>query len=168
MSANNGGTAVEIKKIEERLPAFPDHFQWDPLAELMRYRPSLRSLFEWPTFFGTSLPAAVRGYGFDIDLKERNGKYVAECALPGFKKGEIDIQVRGKNVTITAKSQGETKEQSANYVYRERHHGEFCRTMAFPEPIDPKQVEAVYKDGILEVSVPMTLYTKTEKVEIKG
>lgn len=166
MAANNGGTAVEIKKFEEKLPAFPDAFQWDPFHELMRLRPSLRSLYDWPSFFATT--PAVRGYGFDIDLREKDGKYIAECSLPGFKKGEIDIQVRGNNLTITAKSQGETKEQAANYVYRERHRGEYCRTMAFPEPIDPKRVEAFYKDGILEVFVPMTQQPKTEKVEIKG
>lgn len=166
MSTNNGGSAIEAKKAEDRLPVFPDLFQWDPFAELVRFRPNLRSLYEWPSTF--SMAPAHSGYGFEIDLKEKDGKYIAECALPGFKKEEIDIQIRGKNLTITAKTHGKIEEKTATYVYRERHHGEFCRTLAFPEPIDPKSVEASYRDGILEVTVPMTGQKAAEKVEIKS
>lgn len=150
MSSTNGGSGIEIKKADDKLPAFPDLFKWDPFAEFAGFRPSLR------------------GYGFDIDLKEKDGKYIAECALPGFKKDEIEIQVRGKNLTITAKTSGKVDEKSATYVYRERHRGEFCRTLAFPETIDPKLVEAVYRDGILEVSVPMSQLKAAQKIDIKS
>lgn len=165
MSANNGGSAIDVKKIEEKLPRFPDVFGFDPFAEFVGFRPSMRPFFDW----AASLPGSgARGSAFDIDLKEKDGKYIAECALPGFKKDEIEIQVRGKNLTISAKTEGKSESKAATYLYRERHQGAFCRTIAFPEAIDPKQVEAIYRDGILEVSVPMTQQKPAQKIDIKS
>jgi len=166
MSTNNGGSAIDIKKVEEDRPASSDPFRWDPFSDLMRFRPSLRSLYEWPVSF--PVVPAIRGYGFDLDLKEKDGKYIAECALPGFKKEDIDVQIRGKNLTITAKTHAKTIEGNATYVYRERHHGEFCRTLTFPEPVDARAVEATYRDGILEVVIPMARPTSPEKITIKS
>jgi HSP20 family protein len=165
MSANNGGSAIDIKKVDEKLPRFPDMFASDPFFEFMGFRPNFRPFFDWAASFPLS---GHHGFAFDIDLKEKDGKYVAECALPGFKKEEIDIQVRGKNLTITAKTQGKTESKAAAYLYRERHQGEYCRTLAFPEAIDPKQVEAFYRDGILEVSIPMTQQKPAQKIDIKS
>ena len=166
MTANNGGTVLEVKKAENKVPSFADLFQWDPF-EFMKLRPSLRSAFDWPSIFGTALPA-TNGYSFDVDLKQKDGKYVAECSLPGFKKGDIDIQVRGNAVTVSAKSEIESKEERADYIYRERRTGEYYRTISFPADVDPKKVEAAYKDGILEITVPAPSQPKTERVEIKG
>lgn len=167
MAANNGGNAVEVKKAESSLPTLADFFEWEPY-DFMKFRPSLRSFFDWPTFFKTAASPAASAFSFDVDLKQKDGKYVAECSLPGFKKDDIDIQVRGKSVTVSAKTQGETKEERADYVYRERHTGEYHRTISFPVDLDPKKVEASYKDGILEITVPAALQTRPEKIEIKG
>lgn len=166
MSTNNGGTAIDVKNREEARAAFPDRFQWDPFAEFMSFRPNLRSLFEWPATFPPA--SAIRGYGFELDLKQKDGKYIAECALPGFKKDDIDVQIRGKNLTITAKAHAKSIEETETYVYRERQRGEFCRTLTFPEPVDAKAVEATYRDGILEVKIPMKQPTTPEKVAIRS
>jgi len=58
MATTNGGTMIEVKgqpeKLQEKLPAFPELFAWDPFNELMKFRPSLRSLYDWPSFFATT------------------------------------------------------------------------------------------------------------------
>jgi len=167
MAANNGGSAVEVKKASSTLPTIAEFYESNPF-DFMTFRPGFRSLFDLPTFFSTAAAPSTSVFSFDVDLKQRNGKYVAECALPGFKKSDIDIQVRGKAVTVSAKTQAETKEERADYVYRERRTGEYHRTISFPIDVDPKKVEASYKDGILEISVPAPTQAKAEKIDIKG
>jgi HSP20 family protein len=158
---DGGATALRVRKAEEDSPA-----RWDPFDTLLGLRP-FRPLFNWPGYFDTMVPRAA-GLSFDVDLKQKDGKYVAECALPGFKKDDIEVEVRGNGVTVTAKTSTEKKEERADFVYRERYRGDYRRTIAFPSDVDPKDVTAVYKDGILEISVPAPTQPQSKKVEVKS
>lgn len=138
----------------------------DPFAEFTRLGEGFKPLFSW-------LPAAQTAFrtptfSFDLDVYQKDGTYVVECALPGVKKENIEIQVSGKALTITAHSEELVKEDRPQYIYRERQRGEFLRTLSFPEPIDPKKVEAEYEHGILKVMIPAPKVPKAERIGIKG
>ena len=139
---------------------------YDPFAEFTRMSEGLKPLLGW-------LPAAqtafrTPAFTFDLDVYEKDGMYVVECALPGMKKENIEIQASGKALTITARSDEMKKEDRPQYFYRERQRGEFLRSLTFPEPIDPKKVEAEYEHGILKVKIPAPKAAQAERIGIKG
>jgi len=103
-----------------------------------------------------------------MDVYEKDGKYVLEAAIPGFKKEDINIEVVDNRLTVYGWSSEEKKEEEkGRYHYRELRRGSFSRSIAFPADINAEQVEATYENGILKVVVPIKP-APAKKVVIKG
>lgn len=92
---------------------------------------------------------------FRTDITEKDGNYVLEAELPGFKKEDISIDLEKDCLTITAERKSESDEEDSerNYVRRERFYGSYSRSFNV-SGIDTDNISAAYNDGILSVSMP--------------
>ena len=63
----------------------------------------------------------------------------------------------------------ETEEEKNHWYRRERTYGRFYRTVPLPEGVNAKEVEATFRHGVLEVTVPVRAVTAPapHKVEVK-
>jgi len=97
--------------------------------------------------------AAVRAIRFDV--AEQGNEYVVSAELPGYKKEEVQVEVDGARVTITAesKAQSETRE-GEKLVYSERQTGRAVRSFELSSEIDKDAASAKYEDGILTLNLP--------------
>ncbi len=87
--------------------------------------------------------------------------------LPGFDPDhDIDIWILDGKLHITAKR--ERTEQSKDHgAHRsEFHYGEFTRTLPIPTGVDTSAITATYRDGILEVRVPIVNEMSTTSTKI--
>jgi HSP20 family molecular chaperone IbpA len=89
------------------------------------------------------------------DIKEREGQYLFEIELPGYKKENIQAQLQNGYLTILAvRSEGLEKDEiKTNYLMKERLVGEVKRTFYVGENIQQEDISAALKDGILSVIV---------------
>ena len=72
-------------------------------------------------------------------------------------------------MTITGeKKKHEKKEENENYHRFETRCGKFSRTMRLPSEVDTEKVDAVYKDGVLTITLPKSETVKPKKIEIKS
>lgn len=116
----------------------------------------------------TGDPSSVT-FSPETDVYEKDGKYVVEIALPGFKKDDINLEVGDDSLTISARTSEEKKRDDGNrYHYREVRRGSFWRTITFPHDVDSSHVDASYQDGILKIIVPPIKPVEAKKVAIKG
>lgn len=92
---------------------------------------------------------------FRTDITEKDGTYVLEAELPGFKKEDISIDLDKDCLTITAsrKSESDDEDEERNYVRRERFYGSYSRSFNV-SGINTDEISASYNDGILSVSMP--------------
>ena len=92
------------------------------------------------------------------DVKETEGSYELEIDLPGYKKEDVQAQLKDGYMVITAKQQTQNEEQDKNkkYIRRERFYGSYSRSFYVGEEIIQEDIKASFKDGILKVSVPTT------------
>ena len=92
---------------------------------------------------------------FRTDITEKDGTYVLEAELPGFKKEDISLDLDKDCLTITASRNSEESEEDKerNFVRRERFYGSYSRSFNV-SGIDTDQITAAYNDGILSVSMP--------------
>ena len=111
-------------------------------------------LMDW---FENLLPSDVAWRGLDratIKVEEftRDGRFVVRAELPGIDPAaDVDVSVTDGMLTIRAERKEEhTEDRRSEFVY-----GRFVRTLALPSGVDESAITAEYKDGILEVSVPM-------------
>ncbi len=89
-----------------------------------------------------------------VNIRDKKKEYEIELAAPGLKKEDFDISIDDGilNISAEAKSEKETKED--DFVKREFSYNSFSRAMSLPESIDEdKEVKAIYKDGILKMTL---------------
>ena len=90
---------------------------------------------------------------FNTDIRDEGDHYLLEAELPGFRKEDIDLDVKDGFLTISASRQesGETKQ--GGYLCRERRSGSFSRSFNL-DGIQEDGITASYNDGVLELTLP--------------
>jgi HSP20 family protein len=90
-----------------------------------------------------------------VEVAEKNGGYTVTAELPGAKKEDIAIDVDGAQVTLSAQVKREKEVTDADRVlHTERVYGKVSRSFTLPQELDEAKVEAKFKDGVLEVTLP--------------
>jgi HSP20 family protein len=102
-----------------------------------------------------------------IDMIDTGKEYKIVAEMPGVDKKDVEISVTGSSINICGNVKSETKEENKNYVRHERSYSTLCRTMSFPEEVNPDKAEAVLKDGLLEVNIPKKTPTKGRNITVK-
>ncbi len=100
----------------------------------------------WP-FQGMDLFPAV-------NIKESNDAFHTEMAVPGFSKKDFKIDVEGSYLTISAEKERETNESNERYTKKEFESKSFSRTFNLPGNVDEDKIEAIYQEGILQLTIP--------------
>ncbi|MBL7911553.1 MAG: Hsp20/alpha crystallin family protein [Bacteroidia bacterium] len=110
--------------------------------------------------FGQSLPA--------VNIKEGNKEFNMDFVAPGFKKDDFKISVDNNVLTISAEKEEEKKEENKRFTRKEFSYHSFSRSFTLPENVNAEKIDAKYEAGILNLSVPKLVETKSlPKKEIK-
>lgn len=70
----------------------------------------------------------------------------------GLDPKSLDISIQQNLLAVS----GERKvpvDEAADYYRQERFDGEFRRVITLPDDVDPDQVDARYRDGVLQITV---------------
>lgn len=89
-----------------------------------------------------------------------------KAELPGLKKEEIDISLQDGMLTVSGERKLEEQHNDTETCRSERFYGRFHRTVALPKAVYADKVKAVYKDGILTVTLPKTEEVKPKQIEV--
>ncbi len=104
---------------------------------------------------------------FKVDVKEEENQYIIEAELPGIKKEEIFLDVDQENLCISVNREEEKKEESKNYIHRERRTSSMARRIRLIDS-DLDNIKAKLNDGMLVISVPKKEEVKTSRrIEIE-
>lgn len=90
-----------------------------------------------------------------IDVFEREGRFVVKADLPGLAKDEIEVDVDNGAITIRGERKREERAEHEGYAYSECSYGGFYRVIPLPERADASNAAAEFRDGVLEVHMPM-------------
>jgi HSP20 family protein len=102
-----------------------------------------------------------------MDVKEADGKYLVKAEIPGVSKDDIHVSVDGNRVSISAEVKKEKEEKEGERVIRrERSYGMASRSFSLADEVDPSQVQAKYKDGLLELTLPKKPGSSRKEISI--
>ena len=103
-----------------------------------------------------------------VDVQEDSKSYLVYAELPGVKKEDIQIDVDGAVVAITAERKQKTEVKEDDRVLRtERYFGKVSRSFQLAQEIDESQVVAKYTDGVLELTLPKKASVQATRVTIQ-
>jgi HSP20 family protein len=103
-----------------------------------------------------------------IDIAEKDTEITIRAEVPGCKPEDIDISVHGDTLTIRGEKKENKEEKGREYYHSESVYGSFQRDVELPAEVNPERVEAVYKDGVLSVTLPKAEKSKPVKIQVKG
>jgi len=101
------------------------------------------------------------------DIHEKDGKYLIDMDLPGFKKEDIQISLYNGNLTVTA-SRNETNEEKddkGTLIRQERSSGSCSRSFYVGTGVKEGDIRASFENGTLKLEVPTE--KEAEKEETK-
>ncbi len=107
-----------------------------------------------------------RGIYPPVNIFEKGGDLVLVAELPGIKKEDLQLQVKGNTVRLAGErviNYGE----NISYHRIERKASKFDRTLRLPINVEADQIKAEYKDGILVVFLPRAESDKPRRIAIQ-
>lgn len=142
--------------------------RWKPGRELSTIREEMNRLFD--DFF-TALPERRREllegeWLPSIDVAETDDSVVVKAELPGVNQSDVDITIVNDVLTLKGEKKEEKEIKKENYHRVERSYGSFQRTVSLPTGVQADKAKAVYKDGILTVTVPKSEEAKPKTIKI--
>lgn len=103
-----------------------------------------------------------------VDVEENDKAYTVKAEVPGVKKEDINVQIEGNQVSITAESKQEKDVKENGKVIRsERYYGSLYRSFSLGQDVDQGAASAKYADGILQLTLPKKASAATKKLTVQ-
>lgn len=119
----------------------------------------------WETDLPT--PAAFGEWTPVIDVLEGKDELVVKVEVPGIEPKEISLTLAEQVLTINGEKKYEKEEKDEKFYRMERAMGAFSRSVRLPIPVDLNKVAAVFKNGLLTVTLPKSKEVKGTAIPIK-
>lgn len=102
-----------------------------------------------------------------VDIIDEKDQIRIKADLPGLKREDIEVSADNGILTIKGEKKEEKEIKEKDYVRSERYYGAFHRSFSLPSGVDSQKVNASYKDGVLEVTLPKKEEAKPKQVKVE-
>ncbi len=144
--------------------------RWSPMRDITSLHRDIDELFG--RVFGRTeglVPSLfMERYTFPaIEFARKGDNLVVRAELPGVNPKDVDVNVTGNLLTIKGERRQDEETKREDYYMREISYGAFERTITLPEGVNADKIEASYKGGVLELTMPAEAAVKGKKVHIE-
>ena len=160
-TVNERKTTMKLMRVNR-----PELWGWSPVENMDRLRREIDRLFESPWGELGRAGEFFTGWAPALDLVEDNENLVARVELPGMDKKEIEVSVHDGVLSVAGERKIESGSEGEGCHRQERYHGRFHRSVTLPKPVKLDAVKALYKDGILTVTMPKTEEARPRQIEV--
>ena len=91
-----------------------------------------------------------------IEVIQRPKAFVVRADLPGLSPDDMQVSIDDGVLNIAGERRQEKREEREGFIRTERSYGTFHRAVPLPAGADNEHVSATFRDGVLEVTLPMT------------
>jgi HSP20 family protein len=144
------------------------NFSGSPFADFERLRRELDDVFGV-----SSLPNSIRSVAAGgtpaVNVGRTSSSVEVYVFAPGMDPSKIDVTLDRGVLRVSGERRSTIPEQSekVNVYSRERPAGTFMRAVSLPDDIDPNQVRASYRDGVLQVSIPRRESAQPKRITVQ-
>ena len=125
------------------------------------------AIVRWDPFRDLGFAAPSTTWMPPVDIYQTSDhELVLNAELPDMTREDIDINIENFVLTIKGekKVSGGVKEEQFHHV--ERRYGTFARSFSLPTTVDPNRVSADYKNGVLNVRLPLREEAKPRSIKV--
>jgi HSP20 family protein len=124
--------------------------------------------FDWRPF--REEQALTEGFipAIETSIDKDGKKFRCHVMLPGVDPKDVNLQAMGNTLTISGERSSSRETKESDYLHREITYGSFQRLIELPEGVDKDKLTAEYRNGLLEISAPMSAAALPRKIEVKS
>lgn len=126
-------------------------------------QPFAEQLEHWPDFF-RPLHSFVDATAPLADIEETDDSYLLDVELPGVRRADIDLQVDGGRLVLTAERH--ERARVGLLRHRTRTTGRLALSVTLPGAVDGDGVTATFRDGVLSVNVPKAAHERRRRIPV--
>lgn len=144
--------------------------RWDPITEAENLHTAMDRLFDRMTGRSTWYPRTWSETEWvpAMDVEETDANLIVRAELPGMKRDDIKISGSGDSLCISGERRFDEQEKKKNYSRVERAYGKFQRCLTLPSDVDWDKTKAVYRDGVLELTLPKAASAQVRQIPIQA
>lgn len=140
-------------------------FNRDVFDQFERMRREMDSMFgDWDAPLSIRSVAAGTYPAINVGASPKQVDVYVFAA--GADPKSLDISLQQNLLTVSGERKLEQPEGTQAYR-RERFHGNFRRVITLPDDVDPDQVNATYRDGVLHITVQRKEELQPRKIAVK-
>jgi len=141
---------------------YRSQFPRDLFAEMDRLQREMAQAFDW----SPSIRGLTRGFpAMNVGSTPKSVEIYA--FVPGIDPNALEVQIEKGVLTIAGERKAETAGENATLHIDERFAGRFRRVVTLPDDVDPNNVTAHYRDGVLHVSVARREAAQPRRIAIQ-
>jgi HSP20 family protein len=103
-----------------------------------------------------------------LEIVQRDNAIVARVELAGLTPDEVDVSVQDGMLTISGERKIENREQDQGVMRTERAYGTFFRAIPLPEGADEDNISATFRDGVLELNIPISEPARGRRIDVRS
>ena len=128
---------------------------------------------EFDGLFGQLLPEKKDNretcFSPTLNLAETDSAFEVTLDVPGLTPDAFNIEFKDGHLLISGEHSSEKEDEKEKKWHRiERRTGRFRRVVQLGNKIDSDNVDAEYKDGVLQIIVPKAAEAKSKRIAVKG
>lgn len=128
----------------------------------MKFLPTFSDMFDdlFHDPFNYSSVDAMR-----TDIVEKDGQYCMNMELPGYKKEDIQMELKDGYLIINATKNidNEEKDDEGHVIRREHYSGSCSRNFYVGDGIKQEDVKASFDNGELKITIPKDTVKQVEE-----
>lgn len=140
--------------------------RWDPFDDMNRLWDQVNRLFEQNVTQTGREAVPVHTWSPAVDITETDSAIILDIELAGISPKEIDIQITEETLTIRGDRKTVVSE-GRRPLRTERQYGPFQRSFTLGMPIQRDAVNASYREGILEITLPKKEEAPPKQVKVE-
>jgi len=102
-----------------------------------------------------------------VDVYQTDSELVIQATLAGVRPEAMDVSYEDDLITISGVRINPNDKEEKSYYHQECFWGPFSREIILPEEVDITKAEAIMKDGIFTLRIPLTERQKAKKIQVK-
>lgn len=142
--------------------------RWDPFREIAGLQDRMNRLFEEASGRGRRPEEdfATGSWIPSVDVRETKESLELQVEVPGIDPKDVTISVESGVLTIRGTRHFEKASEGETYHRIERAYGVFERSFTLPTNVNAEKIEARYRHGLLQLTVPKREEAKPKAISI--
>ncbi len=102
-----------------------------------------------------------------VSLSESELEYRMVVELAGVSADDVSIEMQDDNLIVSGEKKVDELAEGFTSLRDERRNGKFYKSFEFSKQINPDEIQAEFKNGLLNVVLPKSEEVLPRKIEIK-